>query len=161
MTRHTPRLNWAFFWLLLGTCIWVGLIVCEPWLSSGTPFMKLWSAGITLFFSPICHQQTGRCYVLMGNSLPVCARCLGIYLGFLIGIIGARLFIQYKPIPPGRFWLLGLALPTMVEFILEKAGLIHGSLILRSAIGAATGFIVPFYVLPALTELMNRQNMRR
>ena len=37
-------------------------------------------AGRTLF-SPVCHQKAERCIHVAGAPLPVCARCLGIYLG--------------------------------------------------------------------------------
>lgn len=32
-------------------------------------------------FAPVCHQKAERCIHVAGTPLPVCARCLGIYLG--------------------------------------------------------------------------------
>ena len=36
-------------------------------------------------YSLFCHQQLSRSLVMSGHVLPLCARCTGIYLGFLIG----------------------------------------------------------------------------
>lgn len=35
-----------------------------------------------------CHGLPGRCYQFRGSSMPVCARCVGISLGLLIGALG-------------------------------------------------------------------------
>ncbi len=31
-----------------------------------------------------CHQRLERCFVILGHSVALCARCLGIYLGFTV-----------------------------------------------------------------------------
>lgn len=32
----------------------------------------------------MCHQQSERCFFILGQPLGLCARCLGIYLGFAL-----------------------------------------------------------------------------
>ncbi len=36
-------------------------------------------------FRSICHQLPERSFSLLGSPVGVCARCLGLYLGFLAG----------------------------------------------------------------------------
>lgn len=38
--------------------------------------------------SLVCHQRTDRSFHLGGAKLPVCARCLGLYLGVGTGVLG-------------------------------------------------------------------------
>ncbi|MCK6629252.1 MAG: DUF2085 domain-containing protein [Anaerolineae bacterium] len=39
----------------------------------------------------VCHQIPARSFHLAGQPLPLCARCTGIYLGALLGIVGMAL----------------------------------------------------------------------
>jgi len=41
--------------------------------------------------SGVCHQITAHSFVAHGETLPLCARCLGTYLGALIGLLTWRL----------------------------------------------------------------------
>jgi uncharacterized membrane protein len=57
----------------------------------------------------ICHQFPARTFHLGGMPLPLCARCTGIYLGALMGIVGMIL--------AGRQWSVELP-PTRVLLVL-------------------------------------------
>lgn len=37
------------------------------------------------FFSDCCHQIPRRSFFIKGYQFPVCARCTGLYLGYIIG----------------------------------------------------------------------------
>lgn len=43
----------------------------------------------------VCHQIPARSFHLAGQPLPLCARCTGIYLGALLGIMGLMLLRRY------------------------------------------------------------------
>jgi uncharacterized membrane protein len=60
---------------------WVALVLLAPWVP--VPL-----AGVVyLFGGRICHQVAERSFFLDGAQLPVCARCLGIYLGAAVGLV--------------------------------------------------------------------------
>jgi uncharacterized membrane protein len=44
----------------------------------------------------ICHQIPARTIHIDGTPLPLCARCTGIYLGALIGLVGLTLWGRYR-----------------------------------------------------------------
>lgn len=46
---------------------------------------KIWIKAMSTM-SPTCHQRVDRSYNLGNYQLPVCARCQGVYLGYLLGI---------------------------------------------------------------------------
>lgn len=50
----------------------------------------------------ICHQLPARSFHFGGQQLPLCARCTGIYLGALLGIVGMILLKRYHSVelPP-------------------------------------------------------------
>jgi uncharacterized membrane protein len=61
----------------------------------------------------ICHQIPVRTIHIGGTPLPLCARCTGIYLGALMGLVGLTLLGRYRStdLPPT------LVLLTVVGFI--------------------------------------------
>ena len=147
--------------LLLGAALWCALITAEPWLAQGGPAMRKIAALITLFFSPVCHQQAARCWTVGGHPMPVCARCAGIYWGFLVGLLMAS-WLRWRTSPPlPRIWLFIAAIPITVEFMLEKTGIWTGTLWLRSATGFLAGGVLPLVILPALGEGLQRFKTRR
>lgn len=56
--------------------------------------------------SVVCHQIPDWSFHWSGVQFPVCARCTGLYLGGLMGLIGwaawTRVFRGSSPIDPGR-----------------------------------------------------------
>lgn len=50
----------------------------------------------------VCHQLPARSFHLAGQPLPLCARCTGIYLGTLFGIVGMILMRRHHSteLPP-------------------------------------------------------------
>ncbi len=47
---------------------------------------EIWVKAMELC-SPTCHQKASRSFVIKGYQLPVCARCTGMFLGYIIGLI--------------------------------------------------------------------------
>jgi uncharacterized membrane protein len=160
-TEKTQHQRWILAILISGAFFWCSIVFVEPWLAEGAPAMRKWASGITLFFSPLCHQESPRCWHMGENAMPVCARCLGIYLGFFFGTAALSFLKKWKGVAPPRHWLIFMVLPTGIEFFLELLGLYDGSKILRTLTGATAGFIVPFYLYPALTEVLNGKKTRR
>jgi uncharacterized membrane protein len=66
--------------------------------------------GIYLAFKAICHQAPDRCFRWLERPMPVCARCLGVYTGVLLGALfprfKLRLFVLFGGVN-GLDWLFG------------------------------------------------------
>ena len=94
--------------------------------------------------SLVCHQQPERSFHAAGHPLPVCARCLGLYLG---GALGALLGWAGRPAASGRArrLLTAAALPTAATLALEWSGSSALSNVTRWAaalpLGAAAGWL--------------------
>lgn len=86
--RHGPvlfdRFRLDLFWgvLVLGVVVLLGAALLPPFLPVG------WRAVLMEGFSSLCHQIPGRSPHLRGVPLAICDRCLGIYGGLLLGVLG-------------------------------------------------------------------------
>ena len=101
------------------------LSVPQPRLARYSRFMLAFALVIIagfLFFPPvtvldkthaigyaICHQIPARTFHIDGEPLPLCARCTGIYLGALLGLVGLTLTGRWRAVSlPGLPVLLPL-----------------------------------------------------
>ena len=91
-----------------------------------------------------CHQKSSRSFFINENQMPVCARCIGIFFGLPLGILGA-LFIRMS-IADENFYkklLLILAIgfiPTAIDGGGQLIGLWESTNAGRVITGMLTGF---------------------
>lgn len=108
-------------------------------------------------FAHVCHQIPDRSFHVGGVPLPVCARCTGIYFGFLLGCVpfaASRLLSTRWTTPPRRSTLLLAALPVLLEGGMEISGLWAGVPLARCVTGAIFGMVVPLFFIPAADEML-------
>lgn len=155
--KNDKRVSLLYFVLLTAALCWNALIVSVPLLARSSEAGGRAAGWITLFFAPVCHQLSGRCFTFMDRLLPVCSRCTGIYLGFTCGILMFPLFKKnYMTASPDRRLLLGALLPLLVQVTLEKTGIWQGGLWLRFFTGLVAGAAAVFYVLPPLNSIFKK-----
>ncbi len=121
-------------------------------LSLGPDFLP---ACVRFGYANACHQIPERSFFLFGEPMAVCARCYGIYAGYAAGT--AAWFLLRKRLhswtPKPALFPLCLA-PAVLDFILSHLGLFESSNSLRVVTGFAAGAAVPFYLLPAVFDLV-------
>jgi len=78
--------------------------------------------GLNYIGGLICHQAAERTIQFGDNLLPLCARCTGIYLGFLIGVVYQFIFWQtrLKELPSLKILLASALL--LVFLIMDSSG---------------------------------------
>ena len=84
-----------------------------------------------------CHQMPERSFFWRGYQLPVCARCLGVAIGYLIGGV---LFIWFRlPVAVCLFlcWLM------FFDWLIQRVDILESTNIRRllSGIGCGIGYI--------------------
>ena len=150
------RYKVAYAAIVSASIVWCALFVSVPFLAEGDPLTRKMASVITLFFAPICHQTPGRSFHLLGHPLAVCARCTGIYLGFLLGVAMFPFLKMWQRTTPPPRWIFGVALlPPGTEYILAKGGIIAPDSLLRGFASAPLGVIGAFCVLVTLFELIH------
>lgn len=105
-------------------------------------------------FSPLCHQMESRSFLLFELPLAVCARCTGIYIGFLAALL-YLLFTLNKPLKtiPKKRYLFLLLSPALLDFILNVFGIFSFPIFWRAFTGFLLGVILTFYIMPGICEI--------
>jgi len=141
----------VFIFTLMGTIIWLILIFMAPFLKSiDSPV----NAFIYSIFAPICHQNSTRCFYFWDYPGAVCTRCLGIYLGFLLGTLAFPLINGFKPVhPPKNIIFFVFSTPIVMDTIGNLLTLWQTSDWMRAIIGLIWGILLPYYFIPGISDL--------
>lgn len=110
-----------------------------PWLIAGDHELGHW---LHWSYSPVCHQEPERSMTLAGEPQAVCARCGGLYIGGILGLVTAlALVVGRRRVPAWTFF--ALCAPTFVDAVLPWFGLPQldrlGRLLLAIPAGAIAG----------------------
>jgi uncharacterized membrane protein len=140
---------------------WLLAIVTAPVLPAAL------SATVYAVGSLVCHQLSERSFHLGAFQLPVCARCAGIYSGAAFGALIVVVQsacrtrdLQRAVSERARWMLVAGALPTLITFALENAGLWPATNVVRAAAGFPLGFVTALVVVSALATLNYRDQIR-
>lgn len=100
-----------------------------------------------------CHQDPSKSFYFMGGQIPVCARCFGIYVGLIAGLLIFPLFGNFKrtKLPDSRLsvlFILPVVLDGFFNFFTTNE--------MRMVTGAIFGVGVVFYLLPVLNDIYYR-----
>jgi uncharacterized membrane protein len=132
--------------LTIGACLWVAAIAAAPYaVSSHNPVLV--TAGVMVYQGAglICHQRPERSFHVGGVQLPVCGRCLGLYVSGACGAVIAWFASRRNSIKGARLALAVAAIPTALTVPLEFAGLMHPTNFVRAVsalpLGAAAAWI--------------------
>ena len=142
-----------------GALVWMAMIFLAPWLAARGAA----GAARVLYavFAPVCHQIADRCFMLNGQPLAVCGRCLGIYAGFLVGLVLYPLIRGFsRPALPRARTLALVTLPLALDGLAGILGISQSPIGLRFATGVLWGAILPFYFVAGLADLVRTRRER-
>ena len=140
---------------VIASLIWCLLILLPPVLIKAGGSGKSISEIDYKFFGHICHQFEARSLHIGEYKLTVCARCSGIYFGFLFGLLILPLFKNLK-IANVKHLLFFILLPILIDIALDFTG-VHGSNILtRTITGLMFGTPSAILIYPSFEEGINQ-----
>ena len=143
----------VYLGLLTLSVLWIVLILAAPWLMAE----RRPAASLALYkgFSAICHQIPERSFYFRGSPMGVCSRCLGIYGGFVLGLL---LYPFARDLREDRFpppWILIIAVtPMVIDFAGGVLGLFANGFLSRSLTGGLFGAVVAFYITPGFVSAL-------
>ena len=153
------RIVMVYCLALLGVAGVMALVFLAPWLKSHSSFASNLCYAV---FSPLCHQIPSRCFWMAGEPLAVCARCLGVYSGFLLGICLYPILKGFSSLNlPKNKVFIWLSLPIAVDTAGNLFMLWETSDWLRFGFGVVWGSIFPFYLIPGLADILGHKLFAR
>jgi uncharacterized membrane protein len=148
----------AIVTLVLAALLWIVALGAAPVAASSADSLgTIASAMVYTAGSLVCHQRPERSFHVDRAQFPVCARCLGLYAGGVLGVffwagiagVGTRAAPRaVKAISSThvRLVLLVIALPTVASVAAAALGWWDGSNVVRATLalplGAAIGAVV-------------------
>jgi uncharacterized membrane protein len=147
MKRHRQ----VYFFVLSAATVWCGLLVLPPILMRLDADLCSVAGIFYSGFSHICHQLDSHSLHLFGSPLAVCARCTGIYFGFLAGVSLVPLVGEERVRDFRVPFLFGL-LPMLADVALDGLGILGSSTVSRLATGGIFGITVGILLTPILLE---------
>ena len=108
-----------------------------------------------LLFRILCHGLPERSLEVFGTTMPICARCTGIYAGLLAGILvfGFLPRIETAVLKVG---VLVALIPIGVDGLTQAAGLRESNNPLRIVTGAAVAFLFGIWALASVEKTGER-----
>jgi uncharacterized membrane protein len=102
-----------------------------------------------MLFRLMCHGKVERCLELFGAPMPICARCVGIYGGMLLGIVAfwAVPLLREKVMRVVAFICLA---PLALDGLTQLAGFRESTNELRIATGIVAGMAFGLWILSAV-----------
>src|SRR5882672_9653307 len=67
--------------------VWIAAIVSDPLLRAAAGDHSTLLSLLAHVYRRVCHQIGDRSFHIAGHPFAVCARCFGIYVGYLAGLI--------------------------------------------------------------------------
>jgi uncharacterized membrane protein len=102
-----------------------------------------------MLFRLMCHGKVERCLELFGAPMPICARCVGIYGGMLLGILAfwAVPLLREKVM---RIVAIVCVAPLALDGLTQLSGLRESTNGLRIATGIIAGLAFGLWILSAV-----------
>ena len=144
--------------LTVAAVLGVTAVVVAPLaITSGQAVVSIAAAGIYAAGARVCHQRPDRCFWIHGRPMPVCARCTGLYAGAAV----AASFVLVSGLGGlssrrARRIAAIAALPTLITWGLEAAGLAHPSNVVRVVAALPLGFAAAGLVIATLARRARR-----
>ena len=129
-----------------------------PWLeargtSVATPFR--------LIYAPLCHQIDSRALHVETHAVAVCARCSGLYLGGLAGLILAAVLVVGRGRDPRPVWFAIAVTPTLIDALLPRVGLIGLPNVPRLLLAVPAGLMAGVFLSIGIYDLVTTRKSIR
>lgn len=141
------RFSFGLWALGLGAWVWLFAIVAAPVFIASSDRASFCAAAVYAAGSHVCHQRPERSFHIAGHKMPVCARCTGLYVSAAAAVPLAVLLAAPLSARRARWILLAAALPTLVTWTLEYAGVMPFGNVARAVAALPLGFAAAWLVV--------------
>jgi uncharacterized membrane protein len=122
--------------LLLGLFFLIGGSLPPLAVKCGQPLLADWFYDV---FSGSCQQQPTRTFWMLDYPMALCARCVGVYLGFSSSSVYG---VFQQKVTVSGFFIVALVIVTFGEKALEWSNIWAGNNEIRFLSGIGLGFLI-------------------
>jgi uncharacterized membrane protein len=134
---------------------WMTAILIAPLaIGSSRPAAALGAACMYSAGAAVCHQLPERSFHIAGRTMPVCARCTGLYAAAALAAPIALLAATSLTAARARRIAFVAALPTLITWSIEHLGFAHLSNLTRFAAALPLGFAAAWLVMGVVRRPM-------
>jgi uncharacterized membrane protein len=109
------------------------------------------------FYWLFCHQKASRSFLVFGEQMAICSRCLFFYSSALLVGMWAGL---RRPGPLGFRLALLLSLPAIISVLLQSLGFSESTNLIRGTTGVLLGTAVALYLFPRAQRALERLDVK-
>jgi len=95
---------------------------------------SLWEKGMKFGNICGCHQRADRSYFIKGCQFPVCSRCMGLWVGYIIFVVSSWLYA------PSAYVSVLFMLIMFGDWLLQRFGIRESTNIRRFITGILCGY---------------------
>jgi uncharacterized membrane protein len=110
---------------------------------------------LRLVYAPLCHQNPERSLAVGAGHQSVCARCSGLYLGGVAGLLVAAWLALTPRRRPHPLWLALAAAPTLIDVAISWVGLAGLPNLPRLFVAWPAGFVAGLFLAVGLSDLFS------
>jgi uncharacterized membrane protein len=153
MIPNRKRIAVLYAATVLGSLLWLAAIIAAPYWRARAPGISSFLYGC---FAPLCHQRPERSFRMAGFPLSVCARCLGIYAGFFLGLLAYPFVRGFGTLRLPKMTTFALvSWPIAVDTAANVLRLWNTGNGPRFVLGLLWGAILPFFFMTGTGELVS------
>ncbi len=150
-----PKFIRPYHLILILTSVWCLLIISPAIVGDFYPFSQTYKLASYTFFEKACHQYDSRSLHINDHKLTVCARCSGIYFGFLIGLLGFSLIFKKIKIKYPVLFLFVISIPMILDISLNYLSILSSNIITRLVSGLIFGILSTLIIYPSYQQAFN------
>ena len=115
---------------------------------------------LRILYAPACHQLPERSIAVGGGTQAVCARCSGLYVGGVAGLL-AGVVLAGTGRRPRPCWLALAVAPTVLDALLPWIGLAGLPNVPRLLLAVPAGAMAALFLAAGIAEIAGSRPRRR
>jgi uncharacterized membrane protein len=112
-------------------------------------------------YSPLCHQQPDRSLVVVSGQQSVCARCAGLYVGGVLGLLAGALLLGALGSRLRPILFFAATAPTAVDALLPWIGLPGLPNVPRLLLAIPAGLAAGLFLALGIADLASSKSSDR
>ena len=110
--------------------------------------MRNWLLWMQLGAKTGCHQRPDRSFFYKGYQFPVCARCTGVFIGYILAML------SFKFVAVGYMFCVVINIPMLIDGCTQLLRIRESNQMLRVTTGIMSGYGILAFQLKLVSQIL-------